>query len=370
MNGKVNRRGDTWQYVIYLPYDSVKDKYPRKYKQGFATKKEATQALKIEMAKLENGETDQKDITTEELLIEWLQRSVKDHTAIRTYGTYKQTCDIYIIPYIGKIKLTNLTPQDIETMYNELASRLASSTVHRTHRVLRTALNRAVKWGYLNKSPLQRTEPPKLKIDKRIALSPAQIDQLLTYLKTFSPETYMASVIAIYTGMRRGEVLGLQWQDVDFKQKIIHVQRSKQFFDGKIIISSTKTILSARAIPFGDTLATLLIEWKKNFAILKNNEGNDFVLQRLDGNTLFPEYITKHFALAIKTLLFPHVTFHDLRHTHATSLLLGQVPLKIVSERLGHASIQQTADTYSHVTETMQRDAVNRLEEILRSEDK
>ena len=263
----------------------------------------------------------------------------------------------------------------IEAMYNALEDReFAPSTVHRVHRTLRAALNRAVRRGILHESPMKRVDPPNGKIERRGVLNVDQSIALLDWLKIHHPTSYVGSYLALFTGMRRGEICGLQWKNVDFDRGTIRVVQSRQRRYKEDIVGAPKTTGSTRSIPMGVEVLEMLLDWKHQHQKHTQDRGETwdetaYVVRRLDGVLIDPMGLTHDVRLAVIALELPPVSFHDLRHTHATILLQANVPIKIVSERLGHASITMTADTYSHVTETMQKDATEKLSTIFRRED-
>jgi len=251
-------------------------------------------------------------------------------------------------------------------MYHNLASSLSSSTVHRAHRVLRAALNRAIKRGLLSDNPMTRIDAPSAKIDRRTPLTVEQIYEVLTWLEPRYPVTHLAVYLALQTGMRRGEICGLRWCDIDVQNAVIRIVQTRQRRNGKDIVGSTKTAGSTRPVPVGRAVTTLE-NWRgqqEHNTVLRDItvSDNDYILLRDDGTVIDPLTLPNDLRKALKALNLPSSSFHDLRHAHATILLRANVPLKVVSERLGHASIVLTANTYSHVTETMQREAVEQLE--------
>ncbi|PWI56962.1 tyrosine-type recombinase/integrase [Sulfoacidibacillus thermotolerans] len=362
--GRVRKRGDKWGYIINMPYDPIRGNYPTIRKSGFQSKAQAFEAMTQAIAKIDSGEVAFAAMKVEEYLNEWLIQ-IQDKVAPRTLETYEDTKKI-ISFYIGDLRLDKLDHFAIESMYEKLkAKELAPSTIHRVHRVLRAALNRAVKRGIIKETPMKRVDSPSGKIERRNVLSVEQAHQLLNWLKDHRYLSYLGATIALHTGMRRGEICGLQWRDIDWERKIIRITRSRQRRKGKDFIGNPKTVGSIRPIPVDDDLIELLHVWYGAFPLPPIDM--QFILAHPDGKPIDPMTLSRDVRIAVNKLNLPKVSFHDLRHTHATLLLQANVPLKIVSERLGHASIAMTADTYSHVTETMQQDATQRISDLLRT---
>lgn len=368
-SGTVRKRGDKWSYIINLPFDPQKGNYPQIRRSGFKGRKEALYALRLALNAIEAGATPAQAtapvLTVEGYLNEWLG-SIAGTVAPRTLETYQYTTAI-ITQHIGNIALDKLTHEQIESMYHDLNKRgMASSSVHRVHRVLRAALNRAVKRGILTINPIARVDAPNGRVEKRGVLDVTQANILLDWLKTRHEASYIGVTLALQTGMRRGEISGLTWGNIDFERNIIRITRSRQRrAKTGDIVGDPKTVGSIRSIPIDDELKTLLQSWRQQQLIANNDT---YVLSHTDGTPIDPSTLARDMRLAVKSLNLPDVSFHDLRHTHATLLLQANVPLKIVSERLGHASIVITANTYSHVTETMQEEATRKIADILRRE--
>ncbi|MCY0895914.1 MAG: site-specific integrase, partial [Alicyclobacillaceae bacterium] len=288
----------------------------------------------------------------------------------RTLETYAYAVQKDLIPHLGAIRLSELKAPAIEAMYRALGKIYAPSTVHRVHRVLRTALNRAVKWGYLERSPLERVDAPPLRYKKRNVWNAEQIHQCLDYLQSRSPTAHMAAFLAAYTGMRRGEVAGLRWTDVHWDKQSIHVQRSRQHRPTGELVGPTKTTGSNRSITVGETVLETLERWKEALQTHAQARGEawdeeSYVVSHLGGGYPLPESFTNELRRAVQKLGLPPVSFHDLRHSHATLLLEEEVPLKVISERLGHTSIQLTANLYTHVTDRIQDAAAMAAEKAL-----
>lgn len=365
LTGRVVKRNEKWAYVINLPLDPRTGRYPQKWKMGFSTKKEAQEALQKALLETDEIALWTKDFTLAEYLEHWLEKSVRVKNRPSTMATYEQSVRI-ISQHLGKIKLRKLRPHQIEALYERLTEVYEPSTLYKIHRNFRTALGKAVKWGYLKENPMTRVDSPANRKTEKAVLTPEQLQQCLNYLQVHSPVIYMAVFLAAHTGMRRGEVAGLQWRDVDLESQTIRVERSLSEVKGKVYISEPKTTKSLRTIAVSEQVLEALNAWKSHLEaqLQRPLREEDWVLVTKKGTPIHPIRFSVDFRNAVKKLDLPPVTFHGLRHTHATLLLMEKVPLKIISERLGHASITITADTYAHVTETMQREAVEALDRI------
>ena len=364
--GRIIKRNKKWGYVISLPFDAEKGKYPQRWRSGFETKKAAQIAMNEDIASLDEGNKTT-DKTVKEFGDTWL-KSIQNKCKPRTLDTYSFELEKRIYPYLGSKKLDKVTPQDINKLYAHLQKTLSPSTVHRVHRTLRTLLNRAVKHGVINKSPLTYVDSPTSKIERRNPMSIDDITKVVAWLESRFPVTHLAVILAVYTGMRRGELCGLRWMDIDVQTSTLRVVQARQRIKGIDSIGQPKTNRSIRPIPVGAEVIEKLTSWKQelqNHVALRGEDWKEesLVLVRKDGVIIDPHSLVSDLRKAIHALSLPQSSFHDLRHAHATILLRSGVPLKVVSERLGHENIMQTANTYSHVTETMQREAVEKLSE-------
>lgn len=366
--GRIIKEGSSYTYIISAGRDPLTGKYKQVWRRGFKTKKEADEKMRAHLNELDDGV-----VVTTLKVAEFLKLFVAEHCKgmkPSALWTYEYTCNHYIIPILGSIRLDKLSHTEIQLLYDAWNETLAPSTVHRIHRVLRTALNHAVKKGYLVKSPLARVDAPERRTPRRTVLSVSQAKEMLLWLKERRPGAYMACFLAVYTGMRRGEVAGLQWRDIDFERNIIHVRRTRDRRGTDDVIQTPKTEDSERDIVVSQLVVEELKLWNESQRIFSKMiqvpwDEEMYVVRLPNGDIPDPHIFDRGVKVALTTLGLPVVTFHDLRHTHATWLLESGVDLKVVSQRLGHSSITVTADVYSHVTHKLQEDAVNKLDKMI-----
>ena len=250
-----------------------------------------------------------------------------------------------------------------------LGKGLSPRTVLHSHRVLREALAHAVSWGLLGRNVCEAVDPPRPQRKAMEAIDSADVQKFLDVAaeSPYGPIFFLA----LYTGMRRSELLGLRWSAVDLEGKTVSVTETLQRITGKgLLVLQPKTSRSRRLMSLPpsavallrglrvkqiDERASLGVEWHQS----------DYVFSHFDGSPVDPDAVTHAFARVIKKAGLPHLRFHDLRHTHASLMLKQGVHPKIVSERLGHASITITLDTYSHVLPGLQEAAALKFEEGL-----
>lgn len=233
------------------------------------------------------------------------------------------------------------------------------------HRILSEALGHAVKMGLVARNAAAVVDPPRPVGKKMTALSPDEIDRFLEAARQTDHYVFFASLLC--TGLRRGELLALRWRNLDLERAVLYVlETAFKLGNGEYVIKEPKTPHSRRAVSLPVSLLSLLLAYRadqeKKGAILG---GDDFVFSGYDGAPLSPNAVTLAFRRIIKKAKLNHLRVHDLRHTHATLMLKAGVHPKVVSERLGHASVGITLDTYSHVLPGLQEVAVEKFDEVL-----
>jgi integrase len=286
--------------------------------------------------------------------------------------SYKDLLDRYIRPDVGGRCLIKLTPLEIQRVYASMLDRgLSPETVRHAHAVLRAALNQAVKWRLLVVNPALAVDLPKVRKKEMKALSPKQAGRFLEHAAGDRLGALFS--LALTTGMRPGEYLGLQWKDVDLTGGTVVVRRTLvPKADGGWDFAEPKTPQSARTIPIPRSVTVVLVEHQKKQAEEKvkagqHYEDHELVFAGPKGHAIqLRNLVNRHFKPILRAAeLPPTLRLYDLRHSCATLLLSQGEHPKVVSERLGHASVTLTLDTYSHVLPTMQQRAAERMEEIL-----
>lgn len=309
----------------------------------------------------------------------WLSDYVKPNVRIKSYMKYETSLRCYIKPYIGNRLLSEVTTFEVQRLFSFLSSQggknktgISSTTIQITRRYLCTAFEKAYRLDLLTKNVIKNTDAPK-QIRKEIQpLTADEVKQLLTVARSKSFTTYIMILIAVSTGVRIGELLGLKWNYVDLDRGTIHIQQTIATSVKGSPFQAPKTSKSRRKIPLPKDVTQELIQYKKwqEDYIAKQYESYDssfnLVIANLQGRPLdSSNFVTRIFKnLLVKAGLRIETRFHDLRHTHATLLLSKGVHPKVVQERLGHSTIVMTLDTYSHVLPDMQETAVVALEGI------
>ncbi|MCY6958828.1 tyrosine-type recombinase/integrase [Clostridium brassicae] len=367
MKGTVRKEGSTWSYFVYVGIDeNNKKKYKRK--RGFKTKKECEAALAETITQIEKGTILANDkMTTKEYMQYWMETYPKNNCSPSTYKRYEFFIRD-ITKYIGKYKLSKLNPMIIQKFYEKLISdrKISNNTVIKTHRMLHLSLKHAQQWQLIHTNPCDLVTPPK---STKKEMKYWQPDEINFYLETIDKTEFLYApiLLAIHTGLRVGELCALKWEDIDFINGTMRVNKTLQRINGKLSLKEPKTKNSSRIVTLLNTTITFLNGLKKEALQRKLKYGInlDYVLCWADGRPIDPHYISQHFPKLLEKYNLPKIRFHDLRHTHATLLLkLGTNP-KVISERLGHSTVSFTLDTYSHVNTDMQRNEVSKAENFL-----
>lgn len=308
---------------------------------------------------------------TDAYLQKWLE-AVKPTLRPRTWVRYEQLLRIHAVPSIGRIALPRLGPQDLQLCYAAAAARgVSSSTVRRLHMVLHTALKQAEQWQLVSRSAAALVKAPK---DAPSEMSTLDAEQVKRFLASARGDLLEALyVLAVGTGMRQGQLLGLRWRDVDLEHGSIAVTGNLQNLpDLGLTITEQKTAKSRHRVELGVSTVEVLRAHRARQVEKRLRAGDawadhDLVFPHALGGPMSRDQLVRRgFQPLLKAADLPRIRFHDLRHTTAT-LLLGQgIHPKIVSDLLGHSTVAITLDTYSHVTQSMNRAAADALDPLLR----
>ena len=301
---------------------------------------------------------------------DWLElwtATTKAEVSPKTHERYAEIVRCYLKPGLGTIQLQRLTPSDIQKAYNSFDRNPSPRTRRHIHRILKSALARAVGQQALTRNPADALKRlPKVEVEPITVLTVEQSTHLLKAIRHTT--IHWPTLIALATGMRRGEILALRWKNLDLEHGVVRVVESLEQTKAGLRLKSTKTD-KARAVPLPKFAIDELRGWKRQQAenLLRLGVRQSppmLVCAREDGEAKQPASLTHEFTYLIGRVKgLPRVRFHDLRHSHATQLLAAGVHPKIVQERLGHSTITTTMDLYSHVSETMQSDATARLDQ-------
>ena len=288
----------------------------------------------------------------------------------RVWDRYEQLVRIHALPTLSKVPVAKLTQAHLQSLYAERMGRggRSPSLVHHLHMALHKALGDAVRWGLAVRNVADLVDPPRM---PRKEMEVLNADQVRTLLATEAEPALRALLtVAVTTGMRQGEILGLRWSDVDVTRGVVAIRGSLQRSRGQVFISEPKTARSRRQVELsGMAIAALTAERTRQRNLREDMPDGwnplDLVFPTPAGTPQHGKTLTTSYHQLLKRAQLPRVRFHDLRHTAATLMLSRGVHPKIVSEMLGHANIAITLDLYSHVTPTMQREAASAMDSLL-----
>ena len=381
MKGSIRQRSKgSWEVCIDFGKDPATGKRLRHFESVKGTKKEAQKCLHELLHTIEQGVyLKPARLTVAQFLEEWLRDYVRTNTSPRTCERYEEIVRIHLIPALGSLPLLALQPQHIQKYYawalesgrRDGKGGLSAQTVHHHHRVLFEALRYGVKHGTLVRNVAEAVDAPRPEQKGLAMLGTAEIRLIIDAIK--ETPYYAAIFTKSYTGLRRSELLGLRWGDVDLEKATLSVvQTLHQLRGGKYVFGKPKSKRSRRQIALSPSLVILLWEHRikqehTQQLLGKPLQPTDLVFSHPDGKPLRPDTLTRAFKAITQSLGLKGARLHDIRHAHATILLEQGVHPKIVQERLGHSSVATTLDIYSHVVPGLQEAAARRFEEGLQN---
>ncbi len=364
MRGHIVKRGkDSYSIKISVGKDAASGKYKYQWTTVKGTKKEAEKRLSELLNQLDNGTFMKPSKTTlAEYLEKWLSDYAKPNLSPRGFERYQGIVVKYLIPELGSVPLTQLKPEHLQRIYGTcLNAGLSARTVRYHHAVIHKALQTAVKWGLVSRNVADGVDVPPIHRTEMQTWDEYDITRFLEATKD-SPY-YALFFTALFTGMRRSELLALRWQDIDFMFSRVSVNRSlHRLKDGSYVFTQPKSAKSRRTIALSPSSFLTLKEHKEKQKLERAMLGaplkdDDLVFSTLEGKPLRPNTVTVAWGTMAAHAGVKVIRLHDARHTHASLMLKQGVHPKIVQERLGHASIIMTLDTYSHVAPGLQEAA-------------
>ena len=381
MRGHIRQRSKgSWAIVVDVGRDPQTGKRKQQWQTVKGTKKDAERELRAVLTRLEAGAyVKPTKLTVGEYLEQWLQDYAAVNTGPRTYERYAEIVRTHLVPVLGSIPLAGLQPQHIQTYYGKALQSgrrdgeggLSPQTVHHHHRILFEALRHAVKHGILLRNVAEAIDPPRPEHKEMATLGPEGVSSFLD--ATRGTAYYALFYTAIYTGLRRSELLALRWNHVDLDLATLSVVETiHQLRSGEYVIRQPKSKRGRRLVALSPSLAILLREHRAEQEATRSRLclpllPNDFVFAHPDGTPFRPDTVTRCFRELADSVGLYGIRFHDLRHTHATLMLRQGIHPKIVSERLGHSSVAITLDTYSHILPGLQEAAARQFEEGLQT---
>ena len=373
MKGHIAQKGNRYYIVVDLGRDH-RNKRKQRWVSGYKSEKEAERDMPRVLVEMQDGYKRPKDLTIADYLEDWLNRK-RNTVAYGTYAHYRAYVDNHISPGIGTWKLDKLTNDHIESFMVEINSKkIAQRTKHHIYRIMSNALTDGHRQG-IDADIMDGIDAPRV---ERREIGYWTLDEMQLFLQHLESKNHdMPFIIALATGVRYGEALGLKWNRVDFEKKTIAITHQLKIEENRetgkeewIISPQLKTNRSYRTIDIDDDTIEVLKKHKLQQEKDKLKAGDDY--NDLDlvcctslGNVITKSYLRRVFNRSSKRAGVKSITFHGLRHTHATLLLNDGVHPKIVQERLGHESIQTTLDTYSHLIPGIQEIAATSINKAM-----
>lgn len=366
MRGHITKRGDSWTAIVDLPADPATGK--RRQKRVTARTKRDVELQVAELIhKAESGGfTDAGKVTIREYFDRWLE-SAAPTLRPSTSRRYRDVARLHIVCVIGNLKLAKLSAADVQRLYaGWLAAGQSPTSVHHVHAILHRALDQAVRWGLLLRNVTEAVDPPRRATTEMKTWDTPQVARVLAAAATDDLDALWR--LALLTGMRRGEMLGLRWSDVDLDAGALSVRRTlSRGSTSRLEAGEPKTASGKRRVSLpGSVVESLrrhrVRQLQHRLATEAVYEDRDLVFANETGGAIHPNTLARRFAALVERAGVPTIRFHDLRHTCATLLRAEGVHPKVVQERLGHATIAETLDRYSHVAPDMQRHAADRLD--------
>ena len=358
-----------YEAVVDLGDDPSTGKRRQRTK-SFRTKREAQTALAAWLTDIDQGvAVDRSAQTVAELMAYWLETDVRHNVRPKTYQNYDETITRHLIPILGSIPVQSLTSAMVQAYYaQKLREGTGAWTVHFCHQRLSQALQQAVRLGTVTRNVCAMVTPPRV-VHKEMTTWTAE--QARCFLAVAHQSGYGPIwMLALGTGMRRGELLGLRWQDVDLAHSVVHVRQTVGLLHGRTEIKPPKSASSPRAIPIQPEIVAALREHRARQDERRGLVGgvwedHDLVFAAANGKPINPDNLRRDYDRLVKQAGVPRIRIHDQRHTHVTLALASGANIKAISRRIGHANTSLTLDVYAHVLPEQHTEVADKVGAIL-----
>jgi integrase len=362
-----NRHRDSWQAIVEKGRDEHGKR--RQVFRDAKTKREARQILQKLLRELDDGTfVEPSDLTLAEHLESWLADVVRHQVGARTHDRYKGIARKHLIPRLGAVRLSALRAAQVQSCYAEmLDAGLSPASVHKGHIVLHGALRHAVRMRLIARNPSDDLVLPKVRRPEIRALTDEQVGAMFTAAE--GSRVAVPLLVLVGLGLRRGEALGLEWEDVDLEASTVAIQRTLQESSLGLHLAPPKTACGSRTVVLSASIVDALrihhaAQQRARLAAGATFNRLDLVFPGRDGEPWKPSAFASNCRVVFRKAGLT-CRLHDLRHTHATMLLRQGVHPKVVQERLGHANVSITLDIYSHVAPNMQQEAAVKIDQAL-----
>ena len=359
-------------YIVYLEYlDKETNKKKQKNMGSYPLKRDASRRLNEVKEEIYKEELLlPNEMKMEEFILDFLEK-YKVNLSITTYKVYLRICKKYIIPLLGDIKLSDIRPIHVQNYVDDLVGILTPQTIRIHLNILNLAFKRAYRLKLIKENVVQFVEVPKNKKFKNEIYNAEDMKILLEKCHKTSLE--LPIIIASGLGLRISEIMGLTWNNIDFNDFTITVKKITVRDEGKVILKEPKTESSVRTISAPKEIILMLKQLKKERLAAKlkgEKQHRELIFYDKNLEPIAPDVISKKFKYFLEVNNLKHIRFHDLRHSHVTMLIDAKVPLKVISERVGHSSVNTTLNIYSHALKEMDQEASDKISNVLFSSER
>lgn len=367
---KKTRSGEIrYQITVEGGRDELTGKRIRVFKNINGSKREARAVMHRMITEMEQGKlTQRSNKNVGEWMDEWISDYLPNVEETTRVG-YKTKIRCYIKPAIGDILLKSLRTEHVQRMVNDMLGRgLSPKNIRDTFNNVNAAMKKAVKVHLIPYNPCEAVELPKLKKYRADVYSPEMIQKLLDV--AYGTDMFLPVFLLVMVGLRRGELLGLRWSDIDFKNNILKVRNNMVKGENGCILKAPKSEAGIRDIHLGNDVMDVLREARVQymndvFTYGTGFQNLNFVIHQEDGRPLKPDSMTQKWGRFLEMHNLPKIRLHDLRHSNATALIQAGVNPKVVQQRLGHSDVNITLNTYTHVLPDMDMEAAEKLDAII-----
>ncbi len=373
--GHIEQRGNSWSIKVSLGKDVTgKVRYQTATVRG--SKKDAEKKLSELLHQASSGAiTIPGKVRVADYVDRWLKDYAEVNVARNVFEKYQNILKDYVQPTIGNLLLTQVKPEHLQKLYSDWQTRgLSAGTIRYRHAVIHKALATALKWGLVARNVADAVDIPRLRRGEMVVWDE---HELATFLEAAQDsQFYELFYLALFTGMRRSELLALRWQDVDFMMGQVSVSRGlHRLKDGSFIYNQPKSAKGRRTIALSPSVVLALRHYRDKLsmdaALLGTVIRDDsLIFCDLDGSPLRPDRVSHYWASMTLKAGVKRIRLHDARHTHASLMLKQGVHPKVVQERLGHSTIAMTLDIYSHIAPGMQEAAAASFDTLVKVVDK
>ena len=375
MKGYVAMKGNRWYAVIYEGTDPITGRERRSWHPAGSERGDAERLAARLVSECEGANDEARSLSFGVFLTSRWLPGKRIVLAASTYAGYRRYVDKHIVPALGRTGLRRLRPHHLEALYDGLLhprderAALAPKTVLEVHLIIRGALGDAVRRGLISRNVALVAHAPRLRSIPRMDQSSWTAEELRAFLRAAAGHRLFPALwVAAFTGMRRGELLGLRWEDFDEGAATVSVNRGLVAIDYEVHETRGKTPNARRRIDLDPTTVSVLTAWRGWQAAEQRTAGIEtagWMFTDGGGEPIHPHALSQTFERISRRAGVPVIRLHDLRHTHGTLLISSGVPVKVVSERLGHATSSYTIETYQHLLPGMQAQAAPVFEQLV-----